>query len=300
MTNPLIELSDALAAAVERAGRLVVSVHEGGSSGVSGTIWRDDLVVTADHTIVGQQEVTLGLADGKSLRATVLGRDAGTDIAVLKTAEPLASALAPADAAQLRIGEFVLAVGRRPNQGLVVSHGILSALGGAWRTWRGARMDHSFRLDLLPYTGFSGGPLIDARGRVIGVNTSGPRRSVLTVPASTVGRVLDQLLAKGHVARGYLGVALQPVELPAATRAKSVNASTRAMLVVMVEPGSPAEAAGVAIGDIAVALDDKPLAHAAGLLEALDPERIGQAIRLRLLRGGKPLELSLTVAERAE
>ncbi|MDE3137227.1 MAG: trypsin-like peptidase domain-containing protein [Acidobacteriota bacterium] len=300
MTDTFIDFSNALADAVERAGHAVVSVLEGGRRGVSGTLWRDSLVVATEHTIRGQQEVTIELPDGRSLPAAVVGRDPGTDIALLRATEPVASAIEFADATRLRVGQFVLAIGRRPNQCVVASHGILSALGGAWRTGHGARIDHSFRLDLLPYTGFSGGPLVDAGGRVIGVNTSGPRRTVLTVPASTVNSVVEQLIAKGRVARGYLGVALQPVNLPPAILAQTGTGIKRGLLVVMVEPGSPAEAAGITIGDVVVALDDKPLANPGDLQLALDPERIGQPARLRLIRGGKPHELTLIVRERAE
>jgi S1-C subfamily serine protease len=300
VTNALMDLSDALADAVARAGQEVVSVHEGGRSGVSGTVWRDRLVVTAEHTIRGQKEVTLGLLSGESVRASVVGRDPGTDIALLKAESPFASHKEFADAGQLRVGQLVLAVGRRPNQGVVASHGILSALGGAWRTWRGTRVDQSFRLDLLPYTGFSGGPLVDARGRTIGVNTSGPRRSVLTVPASTVDRVVEQLLSKGRVARGHIGVALQPVELPAGLRGQVGRDIGRGLLVVMVEPGGPAEKAGVTVGDILAAIGDRPLSNPGELQAALDPEHIGQTILLRVIRGGQAHELAVTVAEQAE
>jgi S1-C subfamily serine protease len=300
MSNALIDLSNDLAEAVARAGRSVVSVKEGGRSGVSGTIWRDGLVVTAEHTIPDQQEVTIGLPGGESLRAGVLGRDPSTDIALLRLKDSVAAHIEFADAAQLRVGQFVLAVGRRANHGVVASHGILSALGGAWRTWHGGRIDQWFRLDLVPYTGFSGGPLVDARGQAIGVNTSGPRRSVMTVPAATVNRVVEQLLAKGRVTRGFIGVALQPVELPAALRPLAGSAAGRGLLVVMVEPDSPAEKAGVMIGDIVVGLGDKPLANSGDLQAALDPEQVGQTVRLRVVRGGKAHDLSVVVGERAE
>ncbi len=300
MSNALIDLSNDLADAVERAGRNVVSVNEGGRSGVSGTLWRDGLVVTAEHTIPEQQEVTIGLPGGDSLRAGVVGRDPSTDIALLRLTQPVAAQVEFAQAAELRVGQFVLAVGRRANQGIVASHGILSALGGAWRTWHGGRIDQWFRLDLLPYTGFSGGPLVDVRGRVIGVNTSGPRRSVLTVPAATVNRVVDQLLAKGRVVRGYIGVALQPVDLPAALRPLARNTPGRGLLVVMVEPGSPAEKAGVTLGDIVVGLGEKPLMSLGDLQAALEPEQIGQTVRLQVVRGGKADELAVLVGERSE
>lgn len=300
MNNALIDLSNSLADAVERAAREVGSVNEGGRSGVSGTIWRDGLVVTAEHTIRGQQQLTVGLPNGASSDATVVGRDPTTDIALLKLKDSFATPIEFADVAQLRVGQFVLAVGRRATQGIVASHGIVSAIGGAWRTWHGGRIDQWFRLDLLPFTGFSGGPLIDAQGRVIGINTSGPRRSVMTLPVSTVNRVIDQLLAKGRVVRGFIGVAMQPVQLPKHIRTSGGNEASRGLLVVMVEPGGPAEKAGLMLGDIVLALGDKPLSQTGDVQAALDPERVGQAVTLRILRGGEARDVSVVVGERDE
>ncbi len=299
MSTVLLDLSNGFADAVERAGRSVVSVKEGGRAGVSGTLWRDGLVVTAEHTIRGQQELTIELPAGGSSSATVVGRDPTTDVALLRLKDNLPASTEFADAAQIRVGNLVLAVGRRIKHGLAASHGIISALGAAWRTWRGGRIDQWFRLDLLPFTGFSGGPLVDAQGKVIGINTSGPRRSVMTIPTATVNRVVDQLLVKGRIARGFLGVALQPVKLPG-PRSSSGAGSGRGLLVIMVEPGGPAEKGGLMIGDIVVALGDKPLADPADLQAALDPEQVGKTVQLRILRGGQAHDLSLTVAERAD
>jgi S1-C subfamily serine protease len=295
MSNALLDLSDAFADAVDGAGRSIVSVNEGGRSGVSGTMWRDGLAVTAEHTVRGQQELTIELPTGASSSATVAGRDPATDIALLRLKDTLPAPTQFADAAKLRVGQFVLAVGRGGKRGLVASHGIISALGGTWRTWNGGRIDQWFRLDLLPFTGFSGGPLVDAQGKVIGINTSGPRRSIMTVPTATVNRVVDQLLAKGRITRGFLGVALQPVKLPL-----SSGGGSRGLLVIMLEPGGPAERGGMMIGDIVLALEGKPLTDTADLQAALDPEQVGKTLKLRVLRGGESRDLSLTVAEHPE
>lgn len=307
MNTNLIDLSNGLAKAVEHSGRSVVSVNEGGSAGVSGTIWRDGLVVTADHTIRGQEKFTIELPGGATSSATVVGRDPTTDVALLRLKDPVPATAEFADAAQLRVGHFVLAVGRRGKQGLAASHGMVGRVGGPWRTWRGGRFDQSFHLDLEPFTGFSGGPLVDVEGKVIGINTSGPRRSVMTVPAGTVNRVVDQLLARGRIARGFLGVALQHVKLGGAStpsRATPARAGEpgagSGLLVVMVEPGGPAGKGGVIIGDIIVALGDKPLTDAVDLQAILDPEQVGKTVRLRILRGGQSRDLSVTVAERPE
>jgi len=298
MNSVLLDLSNSFAGAVERAGRSIVTVNEGGRAGVSGTVWRDNLVVTAEHTIRAQQELTIELPTGGSSSATVIGGDPSTDIALLRLNgdSPVASEFA--DAAQLRVGHFVMAVGRRAGRGLAASHGIIGALGGTWRTWRGGRMDQSFRLDLQPFTGFSGGPLIDVQGKVIGINTSGPRRSVLTIPTATVNRVVDQLLTKGKVVRGFLGVALQPVKL--ANAPGSSAGAARGLVVVMIEPGGPADKGGLTIGDIVLALGDKSLTDTADLYEALDSEQVGRTLKIRAVRGGQVKDLTLTVAERQE
>jgi len=295
MNTSLIEFSKGFADVVEKAGQIVVSVNEGGRAGVSGTIWRKDLVVTAEHTIRDQQELTIELPTGTSSSATVAGRDPTTDVAILRVTSSLPAIPEFADPARLRIGQFVLAIGRREKQGLVASQGIVSALGGPWRTWRGGRIDQSFQLDLSPFTGFSGGPLVDVEGKVIGINTSGPRRSIVTIPTATVNRVVDQLLAGGgRIARGFLGVALQPV------RQSGSSSSNRGLLVIMVEPGGPAEKAGVIVGDIVIALGDKGLTDPADLQSILDPGQVGKTVPLRILRGGQKRDLPLTVAERPE
>lgn len=299
MNTALIDLSNSFADAVEQAGQSIVSVNEGGRAGVSGTLWRDGLVVAAEHTIRGQRELMIELPNGASSNATVVGGDSTTDVALLRLKDSLPASTALADAEKIRVGQFVLAVGRRGKQGLAASHGIIGGLGGTWRTWRGGRIDQWFRLDLVPFTGFSGGPLVDTQGKVIGINTSGPRRSIMTVPAATVNRVVDQLLAKGRIARGFLGVALQPVQLPK-SGSPPPGGPDRGLLVIMLEPGGPAEKAGMMIGDVVIAVEGKPLADPADLQSALDPEQVGTKIQLRTLRGGQARDLAIEVAERPE
>lgn len=295
MSTLLIDFSNAIADAIEQAGRSVVAIREGGQHGVSGTIWREGAVVVSEHTIRGRNEVTVTLPDGNSVAATLAGRDPGTDLAALKIADA-GTPVELASIGDLRIGQMVFAVGRRPSGGLTASHGIVSAVGGAFRTWSGGRIDQSLRLDAMPYPGFSGGPLVDARGRVLGINMSGPRRSVLTIPTQTVDRVIDQLLKKGRIARGYLGVGVQPVGLPPAIAA-SVG-TDRGLLVITVADDGPALKAGLIVGDILIGGDGQPLSSPSDLHSALDPENVGKQYRLRLLRGGSPTEIVVTVGER--
>jgi S1-C subfamily serine protease len=205
-----------------------------------------------------------------------------------------------ADEAQTRVGEIVLCVGRRRVEGLAATHGMISAIGGPWRTWQGARIDRWLRLDLNPFPGFSGGPVVNARGEAVGMATSGPRRSAMTIPASTVSRVVDQLLLKGRVARGYLGVGVQPVAFPEGAAAGLGVSAKHGLLVVMVEPGGPAANAGVLVGDILVSVAGAELRGAHSLQAALDMEDIGKPVKVDMVRGGQPLQLDVTVGERPE
>lgn len=291
MATALTELSRALADAVESAARNVVAVHEGGRSGVSGTLWRDNLLVTAAHTISGIKTVTVTLPDGSNSTAEVLGSLPRIDLAILKLGKPVAGAVQPADSASLRVGEIVLAVGRRAAEGAVATHGIIS--GFAANGQAKSRGDTWLRLDLQPFTGFSGGPLVNAAGRVIGINTSGRRRDVVTIPATSIERAVSTLLAKGRMPIPYLGLGLQPVHLSSGN-----EAGKRALLVVMVEPAGPAQQAGLLVGDIVSTLDGDALNRATDLERVLDPEKVGQRVRLGVIRGGKQQEVAITIGDR--
>jgi S1-C subfamily serine protease len=204
-----------------------------------------------------------------------------------------------ADEAQTRVGELVLSVGRKAD-GLAAAYGIISSIGGQWHTWDGTRIDRWLRLDLNPFPGFSGGPVVNARGEALGMATSGPRRSAVTIPASTVNRVVDQILTRGRVPRGYLGVGMQPVVFPEGT-AKALGLNTEhGLLVILLEPDGPAAKAGVVIGDILVRIAGKDLRGLRSLQPALDGENIGKPVTVDLVRGGTLLQLQIVVGERPE
>ena len=299
MAGFLVDFSNELANAVERAGASVISVPEGGREGVSGTIWREGVAVTAEHTIRGLDEVDVMTPSGETVKAAVVGRDYGTDIAVLRV-PGAGSGATIADDGQVRVGEIVLSVGRRKDEGLAATYGLISAIGGPWRTGQGARIDRWLRLDLNPFPGFSGGPVVNARGEVIGMATSGPRRTAATIPASTVNRVVEQLLLRGHIARGYFGVGIQPVQFPeGAARSLGIEAE-RGLLVVMVEPGGPAANAGVLLGDIVVRIDGSELMGANSLQASLDSDKVGLSVPVDVVRGGKLVQLHVVVGERRE
>jgi serine protease DegQ len=296
----LATLSNDLAAAVDAAGRSVVAIHARRRIPASGVVWQSGIVVASHHTIQRDEDLSVTLHDGTTVPATLVGRDPSTDLAVLRLAETSAASPPPAafttDAP--RVGQLVLALGR-PGTAITASLGIVSAVGTEWRTWQGGTIDRFVRLDLSVYDGFSGGPLVDATGRVAGINTSGLARAVaLTVPTSTVARVAGQLLERGHVARGWLGIATQPVRLPPGLQRSAGTDAGVGLVVVNVEPDSPADRGGVLIGDILLALDDRPLSDPGDVVAALGADRIGQPVALRVARGGRAERLAVTVGER--
>lgn len=301
MTTSLIEFSTGLADAVEQAGHYTVRVNARGRYGSSGIVWADGIVLTADHTIERDDDISITLADGDDLPATIAGRDPRSDLAVLKV-EGLSLAAAPRST-DGRIGSLVLAVGRSGGgaNGIGASLGIVSSIGMLGQERRRRRggntsIDSVIRPDLTMYPGFSGGPLIDTNGAMVGVNTSGFRGQPLTIPHATVSEVVEQLLTHGRLRRGYLGMTSQPVRLPEAIATSAGQDS--GLLAVGVEDGSPASQGGIIIGDILIAVGGEQVRDTDDLRSALGPELAGQPTTLRVLRGGKPMDMTVTIGER--
>jgi serine protease Do len=236
----LVALSNDLANAVERAGQGVVAIHARHRVPSSGVHWQKGVAVAAEHTIKRDEDIQIALPDGRTVPATLAGRDPGADIAVLKFDSGNLTPPETADSSSLRIGHLVLAVSRSEGNHLGASFGAISAVGGAWRTWRGGQLDQFLRLDLAIYIGFSGSALVNAQGQVVGLNTSGLARGMaMAIPASTVNRVTKELLEKGHVSRGFLGVGMQPVILPAALRERLKSNRKRARCSSALNPMGP-------------------------------------------------------------
>lgn len=299
MSNPstsdtLTGFSDALADAVERAGAATVAVNARRRLPATGIIIAGGLVVTADHVIEQEEEITLGLPDGTSTPAALVGRDPGTDIAVLKPSGALPAALP--EGPQPRVGNIVLAVGR--GRGVSASFGLVNAVGGAVRTGRGGQIDGFIRADATLYPGYSGGPLIDAAGRVLGMNTSALwRGAALTIPMATITGVAASLQAHGKVKRGFLGIGTQPVPLNA-TQQASLDGQRGGLLIVGLESGGPAEQGGLIVGDIVVRLAGEQVSEPDDLQRTLTGERIGQATPVTVLRGGARQDVSVVIGER--
>lgn len=290
----LVSLSNDLASAVERAARAVVTVHARPRLPSTGVLWRSGFIVTADHTVRLESDIRVTWTDGHTAPATLVARDPGTDLAVLRVTEPDRPAAELGDSGALRVGHLALAVGYGPR----ASWGVISAAGGAWRTWRGGDVDRLLRVDLVLYPGFSGGPLVEAGGAVVGIVTSGLSRQLeLAVPASTVSRVLDELTTRGRVSRGYLGVGLQPVALTEAFKRLAPGADM-GLMVVSLETEGPAARAGLLLGDVLTALEGTPLHDPGDVTAGIAGRPVGSAVRVSLIRAGSPLDVTVTLGER--
>ena len=297
-SSTLSELSSQLATAVETAGRSIVAINARRRIPSSGIVWRDGVIVSASHTVRRDDEIPVTLPNGDSTVATVAGRDSATDLIALRI-EGTKSYVAPrADVASLRVGSLVLAVGR-PGRNVSASFGIVSAVGEGWRTWQGARIDRVLRLDLAVYDGFSGGPLVDPSGAVLGLNNSALARGTpLSLPAAAVDRVLDELLERGHVRRPFIGIAVQPVALSVSVVKQHSLKGDTGLLIVSIADGSPAEKAGMLLGDVLLEANGNELSSPDDLLDALSDVSSDGAVTLKFLRGGTVKTASVTPADR--
>ncbi|HSD79193.1 MAG TPA: trypsin-like peptidase domain-containing protein [Solirubrobacteraceae bacterium] len=296
MSATLTELSAELAAVVVAASPSIVRVEGRRRTTSSGVVWTaDGVVVASHHALDFDENVPVGLPDGRSVAARVVGRDPGSDLAVLRAE---ASGLAPARwaTATARVGEVVVSLSR-PGRSARARLGIVSAAGGEWRTPAGGRLESYLETDVALHPGFSGGLLASASGEALGVNSAGLLRGgSLSVPGPAVRRVVESLLARGRVRRGWLGIGTQPVALPAELRSRLGQPA--GLIVLSVQADSPAAKAGLLLGDVLLRAGEQPLTSPAALLPCLDEDRVGQALALSLLRAGEERGLVATVGER--
>lgn len=295
-TEVLASLSTALASAVETAGPSVVRVEGRRRLPASGIVWSaDGLIITAHHVVEYDENIRIGIPDGQTVTAILVGRDPTTDLALLRAPDQGLAVPVWGNTESLHVGHLALALGR-PGHTVMATLGIISALKKEWRTPAGGQVDHYLQTDALMYPGFSGGPLVDASGRFLGLNTSAMLRGVtLTIPAATIRRVADALLAHGRVKRGYLGVSAQTVRLPAAV-AEQAGQET-GLLLGAVEAGSPAERSGLFIGDTLILFDGQRVTQSDDLLGLLSGDRVGKTVSARILRGGQLTEVSVLIGE---
>jgi len=303
--NRLSDFSEQITKAVETVAGSIVAINARPRVATSGVVWREGgIIVSTNHTIRRDDNITVALGDGRTTAATLVGRDAGTDLAVLKIDdEEIAKSLKPAEiieTGETKVGNLVLAVGRTNAEGgATASFGIVNASGGAWRTWRGDEIERFISLDLAIYLGFSGGALINANGKVLGVNTSAFGRGLaLTIPSETVNRIVDVLLTKGKVAKPYLGIGTQAVPLSETLREKLNLEQPSGLMMLTVEADGAAEKAGVLIGDVLLSLDDKPTLEPMDVQAALWGKEAGNTVKTKILRGGELKEIEITLGER--
>ncbi len=298
MQNVLSALSDAMVQAVAIAGASTVEVDARRGGSASGIVFQPGLILTASHVVEREDAVRIGLPDGSPAQATVAGRDPGSDLCVLRLDHDIA---VPATQAlgEAQVGQFVLALGRPGKEGIQASLGVVGAVGGPLQTGRGGMLERFIRTDAIPYPGFSGGPLVDGDGRIVGINTSGfaPGAS-LAIPAAHAWRIGQNLNQYGRIRRGYLGVRSQAVELPPGVESVLGRRQLSGLLLVGVERGQPAERSGLMVGDILVGWGGRPTADHDSLLEILSCDLAGKTLQAELLRGGKLVRQDVRLGER--
>jgi len=299
-TSVLETISNEFAAAADGAGGSVVAVHARRWMPTSGIEWKKGVIVTAHHGVRRDEDIKVLLPGGQVAAAKLAGRDPSTDLAVLRIDEGTSREPKFGDSTNLKLGHLVLALGRTRRGDLVASSGIIGGISGEWKSWRGGQLDQHIRLDLALYPGFSGGPLVNAKGEVVGVNTRGLSRGrAVTVPVATVDRVVDELLAKGHIARPYLGIAMQPVALPDNVRSQLPAEARMGLVIMHVESGGPAEKAGVLLGDVVVEVAGKPVEDVGAIQDLISTAKVGDKVAIRLLRAGQIQAVSITLGEKA-
>ncbi len=297
MGASLVELSEQLEAAVDAAAPSVVRVEGRRRSASSGVVWSaDGVVVAAHHAVDAEEGVPVGLPDGRTVPARVVGRDPGTDLAVLR-AEATGLAVPRWEEGRApRPGHLVVGVSR-PGRSARARLGMMSAVASEWRTPAGGRLESYLETDIGPHPGFSGGLLLGSDGRALGVTTAGLLRGAgMAVGVVALRRVVDALLSRGRMRRGWLGIGTQAVALGEDLRARFGQAT--ALLVLSVQPESPAARAGLLLGDALLRAGEERLTGPAALLPALDEDRVGRDLVLRVLRAGEERDVTLVVGER--
>jgi S1-C subfamily serine protease len=298
MSDHLQQLSNALADTVEAAGASTVRVEARRRLPATGVVWsaEDGLIVTAHHVVRQDEDITVGLPNGERAEATLIGRDPHTDLALLHTQAAL-TAPKWASLDDLRVGHLVMAVGR-PGASPQATLGIVSALGDKWRAPSGGALEAYLQTDVVMYPGFSGGPLVNAMGQTFGINTSALMRGMsITIPTQTIERVAATLREHGRMRQAYLGVSVQPARLPEAIQQRMEQET--GLLITTVIDNSPAAESQLAMGDTILRFAGTPTRQMDDLLSALSSDRIGEDITIKVLRGGEPLEMTVTIGEKA-
>jgi len=288
----LKEISAGMALAVARGAKSTVLVAGSDGYPSSGVVYKPGFILTAEHTLEKDEDITVMLPGGETISATAAGRDQANDLALLKM-ERAGGEAAEVAAYDPQVGQLVLALGRPTDEGIQASLGIIGIVGGQYRTHHGGAVEGVMRTDATRYPGFSGGPLIDTEGLLIGINVFGHRfGSSLTIPVGQALQIADKLHKEGSIKQGYLGIRSEIVELPGAA---SLNRDQKTgLLIVGIEQESPAHSSDLMVGDVLIGIQGNPVTNHDELLRALRSGVVGKPVRLELIRGGKPAEVTVT------
>lgn len=290
----LQSLSEATAEIVSKTAPSVVTVNNGMGAG-SGVVWSTDgYIVTASHVVGRHNMVNVTLENGKNYEAKVIGRDPYSDIALIKIEAKSLKSIEPGDSQSLKPGQFVLALANPFSRQVSATQGIITGVHGSIRTWGGMSMEDTVVTDARLNPGYSGGPLIDVYGKMIGLSTAFVWNRGIAVPVNTVKRIVTSLQNEGKVKRAYLGIVSDTVRLPQEIATQpQVNQHTGVM-VYRVEAGSPARKAGLAMGDVIVKFNEKNVQSINDLHRYLTDEVIGKETKIQTLRGENLNELTIT------
>ena len=282
----------------ENTGRSVVSVNSGHGNG-SGIAWDEHTIVTAFHVVRGAEEVSIGTENGKKLSAKVTGRFRRSDIAVL-TAEGSFTPIARGDSGSLKAGQFVLALANPFSARTSVTSGIITGANRSIGGWWGMTIENAVITDARVNPGYSGGPLVDASGRMIGMNVAYVSKRGIAVPVNTIAKIVQRISEGQPFKRAYLGVVTNPVALPEEVSSANQVGQEAGVMVFQVEDGTPAKQAGLSFGDVILRFNGKSISNSEDLSGLLGEEAIGQKAKLSVLRGGSVLDLDITPASGRE
>jgi S1-C subfamily serine protease len=296
--SSLDAISDHIADLLDGVAPRLVAIQGPRRRSSTGIVWRPGLVVTADEALEADEDILITRPDGSQISASLVGRDPSTDIALLRTEEQPIADVPFRETSGLRIGHLVLAAGRHP-EGICAALGIVALAGGAWRSLRGGHIDRRLHLDLRLDARSEGGAALDSNGQIVGMTVLGPRGRVLVIPSETIGRVAQELLAHGRIARGYLGLGLQPVRIDQTVADAAGLAEPKGLIVISVDPNGPGQKAGIKQGDILIRWNADPLHSVRRVHTLLGPESVGQSVTLGMLRAGKQISLTVEIEERS-
>jgi S1-C subfamily serine protease len=295
MTNPLHEFSNTLVEHAASASPSLAAVRVAADRTVSAVLWQADAVVTSNQSLPTREAYELVFAGGDTVKASLAGRDPGTNVAALKLEQPRAAA-ALTRTNECRVGELALAYGADDAGRLRVRLGLLGAIGPAWHSRAGGRLARRIVLDLALSRREEGGPVLNAAGELIGMSTFGRGSEVLAIPAETIERVVASLLSIGHVPRGWLGLTLQPVAVPHALR--EAAGQRGGMMIMSVADDGPAARAGLTAGEILLTVDGVGAVHMDQVAAQLDEDSIGHTRTLRMVRNGVVTSIEVPIDAR--